>query len=381
MAAYDLVLRGGRLIDPARGLDEVMDVAFKDGKVAATGRGLDPSETAQSRDVAGAIVMPGMIDFHTHVYWGGTSLGVDGDALAKRSGTTTWLDVGSAGPGNFPGFKKHVIEVSQTRILAYLHVSFAGIFGFSKDVMVGESWEMKLLDPLVAARVAKAEPDLVRGIKVRIGANTSGIHGLLPLHLAIDAAEMAGLPVMCHIDRPPPTYSQVLETLRPGDILTHCFRPRPNAPITGDGKVKEAVWQAREKGVLFDIGHGMGAFSFEVAETMLAAGFMPDVISSDVHVLCIDGPAFDNLETMSKFLNLGMPLAEVVKAVTATPAGLLKRPDLGDLSPGSTGDATVLDLDEGSFSFADVTGAILRGRQKLKVRAIVVGGRLWHEAA
>ena len=373
--SYDLVLRGGRVIDPGTGRDEVADVAFAGGLIAAVGAGLSG---AQERDVSGSVVMPGNIDFHTQLYWGGTSISVGADVLARRSGTSTWLDVGSAGPGNFAGFRAHVMEHSQTRILAYLHVGHAGIFAFSKTVMLGESLDMRLMDTANCAAVALANLDLIRGIKVRVGAGTSGINGIAPLYHAIEAAERAGLPVMCHIDNPPPRYTDVLAELRPGDTLTHCFRPFPNAPCTPDGRVREACWAARERGVLFDVGHGAGSFEFEVAEAMLAAGFPPDIISSDVHVLCIDGPAFDNMETMSKFLALGMPLPDIVRAVTATPARALGRPDLGDLSVGSTGDVTVMRIEEGSFTFADVRGQTRTGRQRFAVDSMVVGGALWH---
>ena len=375
---YDLILRHGRLIDPGRKHDQIGDIAFADGKIAAFGR-VDGT-AAQERDVTGCIVMPGMIDLHTHVYWGGTSISIDADALARRCGTTTWVDVGSAGPGNFPGFRKHVIEHSQTRILAYLHVSHAGIFGFSPKVMIGESQDMRLMDVSTCAQIALDNPDLIRGIKVRIGANTSGINGIAPLYYAIEAADRAGLPVMCHIDNPPPRYSDVLAELRPGDVLTHCYRPFPNAPIHSDGRVRDACWQARERGVLFDIGHGKGSFAFPVAEAMLAANFPPDIISSDVHVLCIDGPAYDNLVTMSKFLLLGMDLTEIVRAVTVAPARLLKRPDLADLSPGTTGDATVLKIEQGTFPLTDVLGQTMTGRQRFALDSMVVGGKLWHTA-
>ena len=374
---HDVVLRNGRVVDPGTGRDEVADVAFADGKVAAVGAGLRGSH---ERDVAGCIVMPGNIDFHTHVYWGGTSISIAADALARRAGTTTWLDVGSAGPGNFAGFRKHVMEHSQTRILAYLHVGHAGIFAFSKTVMLGESLDMRLMDTANCADVARANPDLIRDIKVRVGANTSGVNGIAPLYHALEAADRAGLPVMCHIDRPPPRYTDVLAELRPGDTLTHCFKPFPNAPCTADGQVKEACWAARERGVLFDIGHGAGSFDFGVAEAMMKAGFPPDIISSDVHVLCIDGPAFDNMETMSKFLTLGMALPEIVRAVTVTPAKALRRSDLGDLSIGSTGDATVMRLEDGRFTFTDVTGQTREGRQRFALDSMVVGGALWHEA-
>jgi dihydroorotase len=379
---YDLILRNGRVIDPGpgpgAGFDGVADVAFAGGKVAAIGALTEAA--AQERDVSGCIVMPGMIDFHTHVYVGGTSISIDPDTLARRSGTTTWLDAGSAGPGNFAGFRDHVIAHTETRILAYLHVSHAGIFAFSPTVMVGESQDMRLMDTERCAQVARENPDLIRGIKVRIGAGTSGANGIVPLYHAIEAAERAGLPVMCHIDNPPPRYSDLLAELRPGDILTHCFRPFPNAPVHADGRVRDACWQARERGVIFDIAHGKGALAFEVAEAMLAAGFPPDIISSDVHVLCIDGPAYDNLVTMSKFMALGMGLPDIVRAVTATPARVLRRPDLGDLSVGSTGDATVLRIEEGRFTFTDVLRATRTASRQFTLDSMVVGGALWHTA-
>ena len=374
---HDLILRNGRVLDPGTGRDEVADVAFAAGKVAAIGPGL---RGKAERDVSGCIVMPGHIDFHAHVYWGGTSISVDADRLARRCGTTTWVDAGSAGPGNFAGFQTHVIEPSRTRILAYLHVSHAGIFAFSRSTMVGESLDMRLMDTETCAAVAREHPDVIRGIKVRVGANTSGVNGIAPLHHALAAADRAGLPVMCHIDRPPPRYEDVLAELRPGDILTHCYKPFPNAPCTADGRIKEACWQARERGVVFDIAHGAGSFDFAVAEAMLAGGFPPDIISSDVHVLCVDGPAFDTMETMSKLLCLGMELPAIVRAVTAAPAAVLRRPDLADLSVDSTGDATVMRLQEGRFTFTDVSRQARAGRQRFALDSMVVGGALWHTA-
>ena len=312
MANYDLILKGGRVIDPSQNLDDIRDVAFAGGKVAAVGRNLKPTAGTEVRDLAGTIVSPGLIDLHTHVYWGGTSLGIDAEEFCRLSGVTTAVDTGSAGPGNFAGFRKHVIERSDVRILAYLHVSFAGIWGFSKTVMVGESEDMRLMAPAEAVAVADANRDVIIGIKVRVGKHASGEQGAAPLGIAIQAAEEVGMPVMCHIDHPPPSYEEVLGMLRPGDVLTHAFRPFPNAPCTVQGTVKPAVLEARKRGVLFDIGHGKGSFSFKTTRAMIANGFYPDTISSDVHVLCIDGPAFDQVTTMSKFLVLGMPLAEVI---------------------------------------------------------------------
>jgi len=317
---YDLILRGGRVIDPSQKLDATNDVAFSQGKVARIGPGLKADAGTDVRDVSGAIVTPGLIDLHTHVYWGGTSLGIDAEEFCRTSGVTTTIDTGSAGAGNFAGFRKHVIEPSQVRILAYLHVSFAGIFGFSKRVMVGESEELRLMAPIDAVEVADANRDLIVGIKVRIGRVAGGNSGTAPLDVALQVARELGMPVMCHLDLSPPTYEEVVDKLRPGDVLTHCFRPFPNTPLDGQGKVKQAALRARERGVLFDIGHGMGSFAFKTARGMLANGFYPDTISSDVHALCINGPAFDQVTTLSKLHCMGMSLTDVIAASTVNAA-------------------------------------------------------------
>ena len=375
----ELILRGGRVIDPSQGLDGIRDVGFANGKVAAISTRLD-SATAEVRDVSGLIVAPGLIDLHTHVYWGGTSLGIDAEEFCRTSGVTTAVDTGSAGPGNFMGFRKHVIERSQVRILAYLHVSHAGIYGFSNTVMVGESEDIRLMDPVTAAEVADANRDVIVGIKVRVGRHASGDQGVAPLNIALQVAEETGLPLMAHIDEPPPSYEDVIAMLRPGDVLTHAFRPFPNSPATAQGTVKPAVLAARKRGVLFDIGHGMGSFAFKTARAMLANGFPPDTISSDVHAHCINGPAFDQVTTMSKFLCLGMSLQDVIKASTETAAFALKRPELGSLKPGSVGDATLLSVDDGTFDYVDVVGEHLEGRQRIHSRGVVIAGKWWHPA-
>jgi len=374
---YDLILRGGRVIDPSQKIDAVTDVAFAAGKVARIGPSL-AVDGAQVRDVSGKIVTPGLIDLHTHVYWGGTSLGIDAEEFCRTSGVTTAIDTGSAGPGNFAGFRKHVIEPSAVRILAYVHVSFAGIFGFSKTVMVGESEELRLMAPAEAAAVADANRDVVIGIKVRVGRNSSGTSGTAPLDIALQAANEVGMPLMCHIDFPPPSYEDVLARLRPGDVLTHAFRPFPNAPVDAQGRVKDAVLRARERGVLFDIGHGKGSFAFKTARAMLANGFLPDTISSDVHALCIDGPAFDQVTTLSKFLCLGVPLNDVIAASTVNAATALKRPELGSLKPGSVGDATILSIKQGRFDYVDVVGEHFEGDRKIASEGVVLAGRWWH---
>jgi dihydroorotase len=376
--AFDLILKGGRIIDPSQGLDRLADIGFADGKIKKIASDLGPEKATDVRDVSGYIVVPGLIDLHTHVYWGGTSLGVDAEQFCRNSGVTTCIDTGSAGPGNFAGFRKHVIEPSAVRILAYLHVSFAGIYAFSHTIMVGESEELRLMAPSEAVEVAQANRDLIVGIKVRVGRNASGMSGKAPLEIALQAADQAGLPLMCHIDSPPPTYEEVLERLRPGDVLTHAFRPFPNVPVDRQGKVKAVVLAARKRGVLFDVGHGKGSFAFKTARGMLANSFFPDTISSDIHAMSIKGPVFDQVTTLSKFLAMGMPLNEVIAATTVNAAMALRRPELGSLRPGSTADATVLSVLEGAFEYVDAVGEHMTCDKRIVAEAVVIAGRWWH---
>lgn len=375
--ARNLVLRGGRVIDPTQGIDRRADVVIADGKAA--GLDVEPPADAQVIDADGAIVTPGLIDLHTHVYWGGTSLGVDPDAYALKSACTMLVDAGSAGPGNYAGFARHVIEPSFTRILSYLHVSFAGIYAFSRRIMVGESHDMRLMAAREAVAVAEQHPDTIIGIKVRIGANASGPSGIAPLDVALDVADETGLPLMVHIDEPPPSYGEVVSRLRKGDVLTHCFRPFPNAPMDGAGNVRPQIIAARERGVYFDVAHGMGSFSWKSARAMLGHGFRPDVISSDVHALNLDGPVHDNLRVMSKFRALGWSLEEVIEAASPAPARVLGLPDHGHLRPGAIGDVSVFREVEGPVELEDVRGETVPYDRSLVPVGIAVGG-VWRAA-
>jgi len=264
------------------------------------------------------------------------------------------------------------------RILPYLHVSFAGIYAFSKRIMVGEGHDIRLLAARDCIDVVDANRDLIIGIKVRIGRTASGAAGIVPLDVAEQVADETGLPMMVHIDEPPPSYEEVVVRLRPGDVLTHCFRPFPNAPIDGKGKIKTAVQAARQRGVIFDVGHGKGSFGWKTARAMLAEGFAPDTISSDIHTLCIDGPVYDQVTTLSKFLALGMRLRDVIAASTVNAAAALNRPELGTLKPGGVGDASILSLEEGEFPLEDVLGEVVTTGERLFAKGVVIGGRWWH---
>ena len=376
----DLILRGGRVIDPSQGIDRVTDVRFTSGVVAGIGDKLAGGPDTMVRDVRGKVVTPGLIDLHTHVYWGGTAIGVDAEALAHSSATAVFVDAGTAGPGNFPGFRKHVIEPSMpVRILPFLNVSYPGIFAFSSTVMVGECSDLRLLDMRECVRVARENADLVVGIKVRVGRGAGGASGIGPMDMALEVAEELSLPLMAHLDHPPPSRLEVMSRLRPGDILTHCFRPFPNAPSAPDGGVRPEIKAARERGVIFDIGHGGGSFGYATGRAMLAAGFKPDVISSDVHILSINGPAFDLLHTMGKFLALGMALPEIVACTTVNAARAIRRNALGTLKTGAAGDASIFEVVNAPTEYRDVLGELIVGERRLVARGLVLEGRWWSD--
>jgi dihydroorotase len=371
---YSLVLKGGRLIDERNKCDGKFDVAIANGKIAAVAPSIDP-EGSRVRDVTGSIVSPGLIDIHTHVYHKATSLSVDPGLVARRSAMTTLIDAGSAGAGNYDGFRDYVMAHSPYRILAFLNISFPGIFGFDKDVQVGEATARSMLPVHHCVAKIEANRDRIIGVKVRIGGIVTGDLGLGALELALEAAEAVGLPLMTHIGHPPPSYSAVVDMLRPGDILTHCYRPDPNSAIGEDGKVLDAVKEARKRGVLFDIAHGMGAFGYDTAEAALKDGFKPDLISSDVHVIAIEGPGFDLLHTMSKLLNCGLSLAEVIGMSTSRPALAIRHPELGHLGVGATADISVLREVQSDYVFADVVGTTRQGSKLLHPVAVYLGGR------
>jgi dihydroorotase len=371
---YDLVLTGGRVIDERNSLDGRYDVAIKSGKVAAVAPTIDAG-TSKVRDVSGCIVAPGLIDIHTHVYHKATSLSVDPGFIARRSACTTLVDAGSAGAGNYDGFRDYVMAHSPYRILAFLNISFPGIFGFDKDVSIGEATARAMLPVHRCVEKVESNRDRIIGVKVRIGGIVTGDLGLGALELALEAANAVELPLMTHIGHPPPSYSAVVDMLRPGDILTHCYRPEPNSAIGADGKVLDAVWQARERGVLFDIAHGMGAFGYDTAEAALRDGFKPDLISSDVHVIAVEGPGYDMLHTMSKLLNCGLTVAEVIGMSTSRPALAVRRPDLGQLGVGAPADVTILRQYASDYVFADVVGTQRQGSTLLQPVAVYLDGK------
>ncbi len=371
---YDLVLRGGTVLDPANDLHARRDIAVADGKVAAVEPEIAADQGMQSLDVSGLLVTPGLVDMHAHVYVGVCPLVVPIDEVAPVSGVTTVVSTGDAGAHTFAGFRRLIVNQVRTRVYAFVHISTIGLAGWE----VGEMVNLDYADPDKAARVVRENRDICLGIKVRQGAQMVGHHGLEPLRRAISAAEMSDSPVMVHIGAAPTPLADILAMLRGGDIVTHCFTGTGRGILDGHGRVTDDVRSARERGILFDVGHGMGSFDFAVGEAALAQGFPPDFISSDLHSGCVNGPTFDLPTTVSKFLLMGMTLTEAIRLATSGPAAIIDREAmLGTLAVGAPGDIAVFAQDDAPTVFTDAMGQTRSGPRGLVPLHTVTRGRLW----
>ncbi|MFE3252287.1 amidohydrolase/deacetylase family metallohydrolase [Streptomyces sp. NPDC059209] len=371
---YDLLLRRGHVIDPKNNRDRVMDIAVKNGKIAAVGSKIDPSRAKRTVDVKGMYLTPGLIDMHTHLFRGPEDaysngvLGLPPDGFTFRSGVTTALDTGSAGWENFELFKKNIIDTSKTRVLSLLNIVGKGMAGGDKEQDLGN------MDAAEAAKVAKKYPEIVRGIKT---AHYDG-PSWAPVERSVEAGEIAGIPAMIDFgsDSPERTIEELLtEKLRPGDIYSHVYSGLRHE-LGEDGKLNPALTAGRERGVLFDLGHGGGSFDWNVAMEGKKEGFWPDTISTDLHVTSMNAGMKDMSNVMSKFLTMDMPLKDVIEASTWKPAQALGRKDLGNLSVGSPADIAVFDLQKGKFGYADSFGLRVDGKEKLVTELTVRAGEV-----
>lgn len=373
---YDLILRGGHVIDPAHGIDGPADVALVGGRIAAVGTDLATAGAARVLDVAGYYVTPGIIDMHAHCFNGHrrSGLSLHPHVNTFSSGVTTVVDAGTAGWEDFPQFKEEVIDRARIRILSYVNIVGKGM---------GGDWEHEAveMDPHRAAAMARAYPDLVVGIK------TAHYWALRPFdaaHLpwtavdrALEAGELCGKPIMVDFcpwlpERP---YERLLERLRPGDIHTHVFAQQ--FPILdAAGRVNGFLFRARERGIIFDLGHGAASFWYRNAGPAIAQGFVPDSISTDLHTGNVHGVVLDMVTTMNKVLNLGVPLADVIARSTVAPAREIGHPELGHLGVGAEADVAVFALDAGEFSFVDCLPSRLVGTQRLRPVLTVRAGKI-----
>lgn len=374
---WDLVIREGWVIDPSCGWDAPGDLAIKDGKIAALGVGLPVDMARRSVGAKDSIVTPGLLDLHTHVWHGATYWGVDPEVIAWRSGVTTWIDAGSAGAYNISAFKRWVADRSPVRIGAFINVSGIGLVGET-----GEHHLLANLDTMSSATVARELDSFVKGVKVRMDCRTVGVHGLLPMHRALGLAEELGLPLMLHVGLGPPTVAELLPLLRAGDIVTHCASDRPTDIVDDDGNLSLGMREAISRGVLFDLGHGSGAFNFGVAERIMAAGVRP-FVSTDINSKSALDAAFHLPSVMEKMITVGYSLFDVIEAATIRPAEAIgmSAQGVGTLSVGSDADVAVFDVEAGSFPVTDVQGSVRASPMRLRCTATYVGGQRLAEVA
>jgi dihydroorotase len=375
---YDLLLKNGRVIDPRNGLSAVRDVAIAGGKIAAVQAGIPPSEAFKTVDVSGLLVTPGLVDIHVHVfagtgekdsYAGDNSVYPDGFTL--RTGVTTVADAGCAGWRNFEDFREHVIERSRTRVLAFLNIVGNG--------MRGGTFEQDLTDmeATPTAEMALRHKGLIVGIKT---AHYEGPEWA-PVERAVEAGEKAGIPVMVDFgaNRAERPLAELLtKKLRPGDIYTHMYSGL-RGELDPSGRVNSGMREGRKRGVIFDVGHGGGSFAWRVAMPALREGFLPDSISTDLHIASMNTGMKDMLNVMSKFLAAGLPLEEVVRRATWNPAREIRHEELGHLSPGAPADVAVLRIEDGAFGFVDSFGGRLAGSQKLVCEMTLRDGRVVYD--
>ncbi len=375
---YDLLLKGGHVIDAKNRINEVRDVAIRDGRVAEVAANIDPARAAKVVNVSGLYVTPGLVDIHVHVYAGTGKRNaycgdnsVYPDGFTFRVGVTTVADAGSSGWRSFPDFKDRVIDRSQTRVLAFLNIVGTGMCGGQIEQNLED------MDAKSTADQAKRYPGLIIGVKT---AHYTGPEWT-PVERAVEAGTAANIPVMVDFGdfRPERPYQElVTQKLRPGDISTHMYLGA--VPMIDDnGKVLPYLFEARKRGVIFDVGHGGGSFLFRQAVPAIHQGWIPDSISTDLHNTSMNAGMKDMLNVMSKFLNIGMPLDDVVARSTWNPAREIKHEDLGNLSVGAPADVAVLRLEHGDFGFVDVNGARMRGNQKLDCELTIRDGKVVYD--
>ena len=378
---YDLLIKGGKVIDPSQGLEAELDVAVRGGKIASVASDLPEGQAVQVIRAHGKIVTPGLIDVHTHVFPYVGPYGIEPDPYCVRRGVTSVIDAGTSGAFTFPAFRRFIIERSATRIRALLHVVSIGMVAGGTPNM-GELEDLRYCVPKLAVEAANQNRDLIVGFKIRFSEHYTGPNDLEGMKRGRAAADEAGLPIMIHIGGSYTPLKEFLALMKKGDVVTHSFNGRPHGLLDASGKLAPEVVEARERGVLFDVGHGAGSFSFEVMEKCLGQGFAPDTISSDLYSANINGPVYDQLTTLSKFLVLGMSLHDVIARATVDAARVFNfGAEIGTLKPGAEADVSVLELKEGEFTFTDSDGKSRMGRQKLEAVVTVKSGKVFEPTA
>jgi dihydroorotase len=379
---YDILIKGGHIIDPVNNIDQVMDLAIKGNKIAAIEKKISANQAKKVVDASGLIVSPGLIDMHTHNFYGtvhnrylaNSFSAVPPDGFTFRSGVTTVVDAGSPGWRNFELYKSQIIDPSKTRVLCFLNIVGAGMSGGHREQHIDD------MNPKMTAMVAKQNKDHVVGVKL---AHFMG-YDWTPTELAVEAGKIVSIPVMIDFGGSNPELpldKLFLEKLRPGDIFTHTYaHVNGRTPIVAEnGKVRDYVFKAQKRGIVFDVGHGGGSFLFEQAVPAIQQGLKPDVISTDLHTGSMNGGMKNINNVMSKFLNMGLSIQEVIAATTSQPAKYIQRKDLGHLSVGGLADVTLLNIRKGDFGFIDTRGKRMKGNQKLECELTLRDGKVVYD--
>ncbi len=380
--SYDIVIKGGHIIDPLNNIDQVMDLAIKSGKIAAIKKNIPAAQTQKVVNASGLIVSPGLIDMHTHNFYGtvhnrylaNSFQAVPPDGFTFRAGVTTVVDAGSPGWKNFDLYKSQIIDPSKTRVLAFLNIVGAGMSGGAREQNIED------MNPKTTAIVAKENKDHVVGVKL---AHFMG-YDWTPTELAVEAGKLANLPVMIDFGGSNPELpldELLLEKLRPGDIFTHTFaNVNGRTPVVAEnGKVRDYVFEAQKRGIVFDVGHGGGSFIFKQAIPAIQQGFKPNVISTDLHTGSMNGGMKNINNVMSKFLNMGLSIQEVIAATTSKPAQYIQRRDLGHLSVGAEADVAILNVRKGDFGFIDTRSKRMKGNQKIECELTLRAGNVVYD--
>ena len=371
---FDLLITGGTVLNPATGMNRQSDVAITGDRIQAIAANLSRQHAKRVLDVQGCYVTPGLIDFHVHSYWGVNPYGFDADPICRAAGVTTAVDAGSAGPINFPGFKKLIHEQARTRMLGFIALAQHGVLNDP-----GELENLRFADPEAAACTVAENRSIGVGIKVRLHEKSVGVNGREALRLAVKAGDASRSPVMVHIGNTAISIEEIVETLRAGDIVTHCYTPKQPSIVNHRGRLRDAVRKARERGVIFDVGHANGHFDFNLVQSAIADGLPPDIISTDLHGrLGPDNPVVDMSTTMTKFFHLGLTLDQIVTACTIKPARVIGWQDrIGSLEVRREADVAVLQLVDEPAQLRDSVGGEMLVRRRIAARWTIRRGEVF----
>jgi len=366
----EMLIRNGMVCDPVRGFKRKGDVGIAAGRVVAIAEDLHRADSREVFDANGLYVTPGLVDLHTHCYHDATGLGTEAGPIAARSGVTTWVDAGSFGWNQARGFRRFIVDPSPVRIYGFVYLYPDNRNPDMDPIKYVRSMMRQTGETVLGNR------DILLGVKLQVGSNMNGRYSLDFLKIARELCDTYKIPLMTHISFAPPTADQVMELMRPGDVVTHCYNTHTLGIIDANGKVYPSVRAARERGVLFDVGHGLGSFNFEAARKALADGFVCDTISTDIYPLNTAGPVFDMPTTMSKLMYLGMSFDEVLKRVTIAPAKIINRLDgMGTLSLGSPADIAILAMEDGAFPLVDSQRNRVMAKQRVVSKLTICKGR------